>query len=158
MDLPAILLSSLWAALFATGLGVRLTAPVRFLIPTFVCGFVGRGVRDIWMAGGLSQNWATLIAAAVVVVVAGLLIRGHTVSPVVLVCGVLPLGATVAMFNLILALTQLSSLTGEALTAASVALNANLGKVFTTSLAIVLGLAAGLVIVRLFRREDPVAV
>lgn len=158
MDLPAILLNNLWAALFATGLGVSLTAPVRFLIPTFVCAFVGRGVRDIWMAGGLSQNWATLIAAAVVVVLAVVLIRGHTVSPVVLVCGVLPLGATVPMFKLILALMQLSSLKGEALTAASVAMNANLGKAFTTSLAIVLGLAAGLAIARLFRREDPVAV
>ncbi len=110
------------------------------------------------MAAGLSQNWATVIAAAAVVLVAVALIRRHTVSPVVLVCGVLPLGATVAMFKLMLALMQVSSLTGEALTAASVALTANLGNVFTTSLAIALGLGAGLVVVRLFRREEAVAV
>jgi uncharacterized membrane protein YjjB (DUF3815 family) len=158
MNLSAIVLSSLWAALFATGLGVSLTAPVRYLVPTFLCGFIGRGVRDVCMASGLSQNWATLIAAAVVVVVAVAFIRRHTVSPVVLVCGVLPLGATVAMFNLILELMQVSSLTGEALTRASVALTANLGKVFITSLAIALGLGAGLAIVGLFKRDEGVAI
>ena len=35
MDLPAILLSSLWAALYATGLGVLLTAPVGISSPLF---------------------------------------------------------------------------------------------------------------------------
>jgi len=99
-----------------------------------------------------------LIAAAVVVVLAVAIIRRHTVSPVVLICGVLPLGAAVAMSNLIFALMQVSSFTGEALSGASVALSANLGKVFTTSLAIAVGLGAGMAIVRLFRREEAVAV
>jgi uncharacterized membrane protein YjjB (DUF3815 family) len=158
MNLLAIVLPSLWAALFATGLAVLLTAPVRYLVPTFFCGFIGRGVRDVCMAAGLDQNWATVIAAAVVVLVAVAIIRRHTVSPVVLVCGVLPLGATVAMFNLILELMQVSSLTGGALTRASVALTANLGKVFITSLAVALGLGAGMAIVGLFRRDESVAV
>ena len=76
----------------------------------------------------------------------------------VLICGVLPLGAAVAMFNLIFALMQVSSLQGEALGGASVALSANLGKMFTTSLAIAVGLAAGMAIVQLFRREEAVDV
>jgi hypothetical protein len=71
-----------------------------------------------------------------------------------LVSGVLPLGAAVAMFNAITELMKVSSLKGEALSGASVALSANIGKVFTTSLAIALGLAAGIAIVRLFRREE----
>jgi uncharacterized membrane protein YjjB (DUF3815 family) len=158
MDLAAILLKSLWGALFATGLGVMLTAPARYLVPTFLCGFVGQSVRNVCMGWGLSQNWATLIAAAVVVLVAVAIIRRHTVSPVVLVCGVLPLGATVAMFNLILELMWVSSLTGDPLTRASVALTANLGKVFITSLAIAMGLGAGMAIVRLFKRDEGVAV
>ncbi len=153
MNLLALALPSLWAALFATGLAVRLTAPVRYLVPTFICGFVGRGMRDVCMASGLSLGWATVIAAAVVVLVAVTMVRRHTVSPVVLVCGVLPLGATVAMFNLILDLMQVSSLTGEALTRVSVALTANLGKVLITSLAVAIGLGAGMVIVGLFRRD-----
>jgi uncharacterized membrane protein YjjB (DUF3815 family) len=158
MDLSAIWMNSLWAALVAAGLGVMYTAPVRYLVPTFVCGFVGRGVRDVCMGWGLSQNWATVIAAAVVVVVAVALLRHHTVSPVVLICGVLPLAASVAMFNLILVLMQASSLKGEALSGAPAALIANLGKFFTTSVAIALGLAAGIAIVRLFRREEAAVV
>ncbi len=39
------------------------------------------------------------------------------------------------------------------LSEASVSLNTDIGKVFTTSLAIALGLIAGIVIVGLFRRE-----
>ena len=158
MDLSAILTHSLWAVLFATGMAVLATAPVRYLVPTFLCGLVGRGVRDVGVGWGLTQNWATVIAAAVVVLVAAAIIRRRAVSPVVLICGVLQLGASVAMFNLIVALMRVSSLEGAELTAASVALNANLGRVFTTSLAIALGLGAGMAIVRLFGREEAVAV
>jgi uncharacterized membrane protein YjjB (DUF3815 family) len=157
MPLSAILMNSLWAALFATALAVLLTAPVRYLVPTFLCGLVGRCVRDVCMAWGLSQNWATVIAAALVVLVAVAIIRRNTVSPVVLICGVLPLGAAVAMFNLIFSLMQVSSSRGEALSEASVALSANFGKVFTTSLAIAVGLGTGMAIVQLFTREEAVA-
>jgi hypothetical protein len=98
------------------------------------------------------------VAAAVLDLVAVAIIRRHTVSPVVLICAVLPLGAAVAMFNMLFELMRLSSLQGEALSGASVALSANLAKVFTTSLAIALGLGAGLAIVWLFRREEAVEV
>jgi uncharacterized membrane protein YjjB (DUF3815 family) len=158
MDLPAILLNSLWAGLFASGLGVLLTAPSRYLVRTLLCGFVGRGMRDICMGWSLGQHWSTVIAAAAVVLVAVAISRRHTVSPVVLICGVLPLGAAVAMFNLILSLMRVSSATGEALTRASVVLTASLGTVFTTSLAIAIGLGAGIAIVGLLRRDEGVAV
>ena len=157
MDLPAILLQSLWAALYATGLAVLLTAPARYLAPTFLCGFVGRFVRDVCQGWDLSQNWATVIASAAVVLVAVAITRHHAVSPVVLICAVLPLGAARAMFDLIFALLQVSTLQGEALGEASSALIINLGKVFTVSLAVALGLGAGMAIVRLFRQEEAVA-
>ena len=158
MDWPAILLNSLWAGLFASGLGVLLTAPTHYLVRNLLCGFVGRGMRDICMGWSLGQHWSTVIAAAVVVVVAVAISRRHTVSPVVLICGVIPLGAAVAMFNLIIALMRVSSAKGEALTRASVVLTASLGTVFTTSLAIAIGLGAGIAIVGLFRRDEGVAV
>ena len=154
MDLLAILMNSLWAGLFAGGLGILLTAPLRYLVPTFLCGFAGRFARDVFMSWGMSQNWSTAVAAAVVVWVAVAIIRRNVVSPVVLVSGILPLGAAVAMFNAIVELMKVSSLKGEALSGESVALSANMGKVFTTSLAIALGLAAGMAIVRFFRREE----
>ena len=154
MDIPAILMNSLWAGLFAGGLGILLTAPPRYIVPALLCGFAGRCVREMFMSWGMSQNWSTAVAAAVVVLVAVAIIRRHVVSPVVLVSGVLPLGAAVAMFNAIVELMKVSSLKGEALSGESVALSANMGKVFTTSLAIALGLAAGMAIVRFFRREE----
>lgn len=158
MDPSTILINSLWAGLFATGLAVMLTAPVPYLVPSFACAFVGRGLRDVCTGLGVGINWATVIAAAVVVLVAVAIIRRHRVSPVVLICGVLPLGAAVPMFNLIFSLMRISTATGEALDAASIALNANLGKVFVTSLAIALGLGAGMTIVRFFQAEDELTV
>ncbi len=154
MDLLVILMNSLWAGLFAGGMGILLTAPPRSIVPAFLCGFAGRFARDAFMSWGVNQNWSTAVAAAVVVLVAVAIIRRHVVSPVVLITGVLPLGAAVAMFNAIIELMKVSSLKGEALGEASVALSANMGKVFTTSLAIALGLAVGIAIVRLFRREE----
>ena len=149
MDLSSILMNSLWAGLFAGGLGIILTAQPRYIFPAFLCGFAGRLARDALMSWGMGQNWST-----VVVLAAAAIIRRHAVSPVVLVSGVLPLGATVAMFNAIVELMKVSSLKDEALSGASVALSANIGKVFTMSLAIALGLGAGMAIVRLFRREE----
>ena len=132
-----------------------LTTPARALVSCFVCGFMGRCVRDLCMGGGLSQNWATAVAAAVVALLAVAIVRRQTISPVVLICGVLPLGSAVAMFNMIFDLMRVSSLTGEALSAASVSLSANAGKAFTGTLAIALGLGAGMAIARFVRREEP---
>lgn len=154
MEIITMLINSLWSGLFAGTLGFILTAPVRYIAPTFFCGFVGRFARDALMSWGVNQNWSTAVASAVVVLVAMAIIRGHRVSPVVMVCGVLPLGGSVAMFNVIASLMKVSYLSGEALSAASVTLSANMGKVFTTSLAIALGLATGMAIARLFRRQE----
>jgi uncharacterized membrane protein YjjB (DUF3815 family) len=154
MNLLEIFTNSLWAGLFAGSLGILLTAPPRYIAPAFLSGFAGNFARDVFMSWGMSQNWSTAVAAAVVVLVAVAVIQRHVVSPVVLISGVLPLGAAVAMFNAIIELMKVSSLKGEALSGASVALSANTGKVLTTSLAIALGLGTGMAIVRLFRREE----
>ena len=67
MDFRRFFSNSLWAAIFATGMGILLTAPFRYLVPTFLCGFAGRFVRDISMGWGMSQNWSTVVATAVLV-------------------------------------------------------------------------------------------
>ena len=154
MEVPAILIGSLWAGLFASSLGVLFTAPTRHIVPALLCGFCGRFARDVLMSWGMSQNWSTAVAAAAVVLVAVAVVRRHSAPPVVLVSSVLPLGAAGAMFNAIMDLMKVSSLKGEALGQATVSLSANIGKAFTTSLAIALGLAAGMAIVRLLRREE----
>jgi uncharacterized membrane protein YjjB (DUF3815 family) len=153
LDLLKILVDNLWAGLFAGGLAVIFTAPPRYIVPAFLCGFAGRSARDLLMSVGLNQNWSTVVAAAVLVLVAAAIVRRHVVSPVVLVSGLIPLGAAISMFNAIMSLMRVSSAKGEALSEVSDALNANVGKVFTTSLAIALGLAVGMAIVRLVRRQ-----
>jgi len=154
MELSTILISSAWAGLFASGWAVLLTAPARFIAAAFVGGFAARFARDALTSWGLSQNWSTAFAAAIVVLIAVAITRRNAVSPVVLVTGVLPLGAVVAMFYTIILLMKVSFLTGEALNGAVVELSANLGKAFTTTLAIALGLGAGLGIARFSWRED----
>jgi uncharacterized membrane protein YjjB (DUF3815 family) len=151
-------MNSLWAGLFAIGLAILLTAPRQYLVAAFFCGFAGRFIRDLLVGWGMSQNWSTVIASAVVVLVAVAIIRRHQVSPVVLICGVLPLGAAVAMFNMIFALMKLSTAQGEALNGVSIAFTSNLAKVFVISLSIALGIGAGTAIVRLCRREEAVEV
>ena len=154
MDLMAIFMNSLWAGLFAGGLGFTLTAPPRYIAPAFLCGIAGRFARDVFMSWGMSQNWSTAVAAAMVVLVAVAVIRRHVVSPVVLISGVLPLGASGAMFNAIIELIKVSSLKGEALSGSTDLLSANIAKVFITSLAIAFGLGAGMAIVRFLRRDE----
>lgn len=149
-----ILVGGIWAGLFSACLGVFLTAPSRYVARLFLCGFAGKVARDLLIAWGLGQNLSTLFAAAVVVLVGVTILRGHKVSPVILVTGILPLGASVALFNAIVDLMRVSTLKGDALAAASADLSANLGKVFTGSLAIALGLMVGMLIVRSVRREE----
>ncbi len=153
MGLLEMLVDSIWAGLFAGGLGIIFTAPRRYLVPAFFCGLAGRLARDILLNWGLSHNWSTAVAAAVVVLVAAAIIRRYVVSPVVLVSAIIPLGSAVAMFRAIIELIRVSTLQGDALSDASDALVSSTGKAFTTSLAIALGLTVGLAIVRLARRE-----
>jgi uncharacterized membrane protein YjjB (DUF3815 family) len=101
---------------------------------------------------GMSQNWSTVLAAIIIVIVAVSIVKSHEVPPVVLVTAVLPLGAAVPMFFVINEIINNSSLTGIATGDSSVALITNAGKVFTTSLAIALGLGIGIEIVRYFKK------
>lgn len=148
MNFSTIAMNSVWAALFAAALALLLTAPARYLATTFLCGFVGRFVRDIFMGLGLTQEWSTVVAAAVIAVLATVIVRTERAPPVVLICAVLPLGAAVAMLNAIYELMRVSFLKGEALNAASIALSTNAGKAFTGTLAIALGLVVGMVVAR----------
>jgi uncharacterized membrane protein YjjB (DUF3815 family) len=156
MDLSAMLMNGLWAGLFAAGLAVMLTAPPRYILAAFACGFFGRGLRDVCTGLDLTLNWATVIAATAVVLVAVAFTRRHTVSPVVLICGVLPLGATGPIFNVIFNLMRISTAKGDPLSETTLALGSNAGKAFVITLAIALGLGAGMAIVRLFGRETEV--
>lgn len=153
MNLSAILLEGLMAGSFASALGVILTAPPRYIVPVFFCGFSGRFVRDLLTSLGLSFNWSTMVAAAAVVLVGTAITRRHTVPLVALATSIFPLAASASFFDAILAVMRVSSAKGEELQAASVSLISSSAKAFTVSLAIALGLAAGLAIVRAIRGE-----
>lgn len=153
MDLSSILISCCWVGLFSGGLCILLTAPVKFIFPGFLCGFTGRLVLMLLMNYGVSQNFSTVVATCIIVLLIRFIIRRDQVSPVVLISGILPLGPTVAVINAMVELMKVSSLKGEMLTLSTVALTANMGKVFTVSISIVVGLVAGIGISSLFEAK-----
>ena len=154
MRLDPIIVNVLAAGISAMCMAVLMTAPPGHLLSTFFCGMAGRVIRDVLIAAGWTAAWATAFAAAAVVLVAGAILRRRTVSPVVLISAVLPLGATASMFNAIVHLMRVSSLEGEALSKAADSLIADIGRVFSTSLAIAVGLGAGIVMMRAIRKEE----
>ena len=64
MNLPTLLLSGLWAGLFAMAMAVLFSTPWRALLPSLCCGFIARFSRDVLTGWGASQILATVIAAA----------------------------------------------------------------------------------------------
>jgi uncharacterized membrane protein YjjB (DUF3815 family) len=154
MDLPAILLNSLWAGIFATGMAVVFSTPYWALVPSFCFGFIARLVRDLMMGWGANQNLATLIAAAVVVFfIAVSFVRRPGVSPIVALAGIIPLGAAGALFRAIVGFLQVSSLKGDGLSA-PVALISNLSTLFTTTCAIAVGAWIGYLVGQSVRRDQ----
>ncbi|HIK17984.1 MAG TPA: threonine/serine exporter family protein [Leptolyngbyaceae cyanobacterium M33_DOE_097] len=154
MDWFPMLINACWGGLFAAGLGVMLTTPSQGLLPCFACGMVGRLVRNLLIAGGLSQAASVAMGAIACVLVATLFSRRFHLTPLAMVTGVLPLGAAVPLFRSIHGILTLHRLQGEALSEAVVQLIANLSNVFTTTLAIVLGIWLGLLILKVLGRKD----
>jgi uncharacterized membrane protein YjjB (DUF3815 family) len=155
MDMSAILINSFWAGLFAASLGVVLTTLPQTVLPCFLCGLVGRFVRNVLVGYGLTPHASVVIAAAVCVAVSTIVVkRRQDQSAIALVTGILPLGASVALFNTIGGTLKLASLKGDALTVASTQLVANLTDVLATTLAIVLGLLAGYVLLWPFKPRE----
>jgi uncharacterized membrane protein YjjB (DUF3815 family) len=151
MDLTAILLNSLWAAIYAAGMAVVFSAPYWALVPSFCGGFIAHLVRDLLMGWGVNQNLATLVAAALVVFIAVSLVRRPGVSPIVMLAGIIPLGAAGALFRAIVLFLQISSLKGEG-PSVPVALISNLSILFTTTTAIAVGAWIGYLLGQSVRR------
>jgi uncharacterized membrane protein YjjB (DUF3815 family) len=152
MDITPMLLNSIWAGLFAAALAVVLTAPPQAIVPSLLCGFAARLIRNVLVGWGLSSSTAVVVAAATCVLLGlALTSRRRSFSVIAIVTGVLPLGAAVALFNSIKGILNMSSLKEQALVTASAQLSANLSAVFTTTFAMVLGIGVGFLIARLLK-------
>jgi uncharacterized membrane protein YjjB (DUF3815 family) len=151
MAIMPMVVNSVWAGLFAAALAVVLTAPPQAIVPSLLCGFAARLIRNVLIGWGLSSSAAVVVAAAACVLLAIVLAnRRRNFSLIALVTGVLPLGAAVALFNSIKGILNISGLKEQALITASAQLSANLSAVFTTTLAMVLGIGLGFLIARTF--------
>ena len=155
MHPAAILLNSLWAAIFSAGMAVVFSTPSWALVPSFCCGFIARLVRDLLMGWGATQNLATFVAAALVIFLVVSLVRRPGVSPIVMLAGIIPLGAAGALFRGIVGFLEVSSLKGEGLSA-PVALISNLSILFTTTTAIAVGAWIGYLLGQSVRRDQSV--
>jgi uncharacterized membrane protein YjjB (DUF3815 family) len=155
VSITPILLNSVWAGLFAAALAIVLTAPPHAIIPSLLCGFGARLIRNILIGLGATSSAAVVGAAAACVLLAiALANHRRNVSLIALVTGVLPLGAAVALFNSIKGILNISGLKEQALIVASAQLSANLSTVFTTTLAMVLGIGVGFLIALAFKWES----
>jgi uncharacterized membrane protein YjjB (DUF3815 family) len=147
VTITPILFNAIWAGLFAAALSVVLTAPPQAIFPSLLSGFAARLIRNALIGWGVSSSAAVVVAAAACVLLAvALARRRQNFSVIAIVTGVLPLGAAVALFNSIKGILSLSALKEQALIAASAQLSANLSTVFTTTLAMVLGIGVGFLI------------
>lgn len=142
----------LWAAVFAVAFGVLLSMPLRGLGTCGLCGLVGSLVRDLVIGWGAGPSWATVVATIAVVLAAALEFRGRRLAPVAIICGVLPLGAAVSYFQTIAGLLRIPAQHGPELEQASLDLVASMGRAFTTTLAIALGIGVGLFLVSTLER------
>jgi uncharacterized membrane protein YjjB (DUF3815 family) len=155
MDIGSVLADSIWSGVFAAALGIGLTTLPKALAPSFVCGFAARLVRDLLIANGVSLAVSVAVAAASCVVVAAVAVRRQpNLSMIALVTGVLPLGAAVALFDLIENVVALATLKGSALTQPTLQLAADFGVVVITTTAIALGILVGFVITTPLRRLE----
>jgi uncharacterized membrane protein YjjB (DUF3815 family) len=112
-------------------------------------------VRNVLVGYGWAPQASVVIAAAVCVAVSTIVVkRRKDQSAIALVTGILPLGASVALFKTIGGTLKLAALKGDALTAASTQLLANLTDVLVTTFAIVLGLLAGYVLLWPFKPRE----
>jgi uncharacterized membrane protein YjjB (DUF3815 family) len=152
MTLSASLLDGLWAAVFAVAFGVLLSMPLRGLGTCALCGLVGSVVRDMVVGLGASASWATVVATIAVVLATTLELRGRRLAPVAIICGILPLGAAVSYFQTIAALLRIPSQSGLLLEQTSLALVANVGRAFTITLAIAVGIGTGLFLISSLER------
>jgi uncharacterized membrane protein YjjB (DUF3815 family) len=148
---PENILPSLWSGLFAAMMGAIFSAPRSALLPCFIGGFAARLSRDMLLAQGASQELATVLASAMVVLTATLLIRRPGISPVVMISGVLPISASAAFFRAIIGFLRLSSTPADESSRVVLELVTNLSRVFTTTLAIAVGISAALLAVRSIR-------
>jgi uncharacterized membrane protein YjjB (DUF3815 family) len=148
MNLTSLVTDSIWAGLFAGAMSIVFSAPYSALFLSSCGGFVGRLVRDMLLQWGAGANVATLVAAAMVVMVAAL--RRPGMSPVITVSGILPLGAAGAFSRAIVDFLQISSLTEQKASAVALSLVWNISVVFTTTAAIGAGISVAVYAVRLF--------
>jgi len=155
MNLTSLAADSIWAGLFAGAMSIVFSAPYSALFLSSCGGFVGRLVRDILLQCGAGANFATLIAAAMVVMVAALMLRRPGMSPVIVVSGILPLGAAGAFSRAIVDFLQISFLTEQNASAVPLALVVNLSTVFTTTVAIGVGISVAVYAIKLFAWKEP---
>ncbi|MBP9191164.1 MAG: threonine/serine exporter family protein [Ignavibacteria bacterium] len=154
MNIQDILTIGMWSAFFATCMCILNSTPFKYIIPTFICGFTGVLTRDFLQNAGLSVNWATLVAAFIIVLLAGLMIRSQKVPPIVLICAVLPQWASVSMFSMLNDLRKVTTLSGDDLSKAATDLAANTAMVIIISFVIAIGFALGLAVLKLIYREE----
>ena len=153
MNLIAVLVGGIWAGVFAAALAIVFSAPVNTMFSGFCGGFVARFSRDVLLGWGSKPELATLVAAALVVFVGAFLVHRHGDSLATIAGAVIPLAPGAIFIHAITDFLLISSQPDDKLVGVPAELVSNLSKVFTTTVAIAVGLSLAILVLQTVKRE-----
>ena len=152
MNLIALLVGGIWAGVFAAALAIVFSVPVNAVFSGFCGGFVARFSRDVLLGWGAKpeHNFA---AAAFVVFVGALLVRRHSDLLATFAGACVPLTPGTVFIRAITDFLLISSRPDDKLVGVPAELVSNLSRVFTTTVAIAVGLSLALLVLQTVKRE-----
>ena len=153
MNLIALLVGGIWAGVFAAALAIVFSVPVNVVFSGFCGGFVARFSRDVLLGWGAKPELATLVAAALVVFVGALLVRRHSDLLATVAGACVPLTPGTVFIRAITDFLLISSRPDDKLVGVPAELVSNLSRVFTTTVAIAVGLSLAILVLQTVKRE-----
>jgi uncharacterized membrane protein YjjB (DUF3815 family) len=156
LDLLITFLTDLaWSGVAALGFAILFNVPRRLLLPCFVCGAVGHGIRTLLTSQGVTIEFATLVGAVAIGILSSYFsVRLKIPTSVFAITGAIPLVPGVFAYQTIVGLLNATAATGSATTELLVAAGINGVKTAIILAAIAFGTAAPILF---FQRSHPVA-
>jgi uncharacterized membrane protein YjjB (DUF3815 family) len=149
MDLLTLLSAAFWAGIMAAALSVIFTVPPGELVLPFAGGMTGVIVRTLATAAGLPLVPSTLVAAAVISLMAIGFSRRRTSAPVIALAAMLPIGPASQALNMTTGLMQILTATDQATLLGLVTqVSADLITTIAVAAALAVGFIAPLLVLR----------
>lgn len=158
LDLLITFLTDLaWSGVAALGFAILFNVPRRLLLPCFVCGAVGHGLRTLLTSQGVTIEFATLAGAFAIGILGSYFsVRLKIPASVFAITGAIPLVPGVFAYQTIVGLLNATAAAGAGGATTEILVAAGISGVKTAIIlaAIAFGTAAPILF---FQRSHPVA-